>query len=53
MCGIAGFIQSQRSNININYNVVANEMARAIKHRGPDNKGVWFDKIISIFYRYV
>ena len=52
MCGIAGFIQSQRSNININYNVVASEMARAIQHRGPDNKGVWFDNVLKVAMAY-
>ena len=43
MCGIAGFIQGRNSKVEINCNTVANEMADALKHRGPDDKGVWID----------
>ena len=39
MCGIAGFLGS-----NIDPNVTLGNMINAINHRGPDDKGVWFDK---------
>ena len=39
MCGIAGFLGT-----NINPNLTLGDMINAINHRGPDDKGIWFDK---------
>ena len=43
MCGIAGF-----SEVNSNYSNILNEMIKTIIHRGPDDKGVWFDDSVGI-----
>jgi len=52
MCGIAGFIQGKNSKVEINCNTVANEMADALKHRGPDDKGVWIDDESKVALSY-
>lgn len=39
MCGIAGFI----SNNSLDFKVVLNKMVAEMKHRGPNNSGVWFN----------
>ena len=52
MCGIAGFIQGKNSKIEINCNAVANGMADALKHRGPDDKGVWIDDESKVALSY-
>ncbi len=52
MCGIAGFIQGKSSKININYNAVVNQMADALEHRGPDDKGFWIDDESNIALSY-
>ena len=41
MCGIAGFVD--RSLGGEQARVVLAAMARAIRHRGPDGEGLWFD----------
>ena len=41
MCGIGGIFQVNRSN-----NRELSKLIGAIKHRGPDNTGTWFDKNI-------
>ena len=43
MCGIGGIFQANRSN-----NIELSKLIGAIKHRGPDNTGTWFDKNISL-----
>tara|TARA_B100000787_G_scaffold34524_1_gene23916 strand:- start:11738 stop:13630 length:1893 start_codon:yes stop_codon:yes gene_type:complete len=43
MCGIGGIFQVNRSN-----NRELSKLIGAIKHRGPDNTGTWFDKNISL-----
>ena len=47
MCGIAGFLSS-----NINPDVVLGDMINAINHRGPDDKGTWFDKNVGIGFAH-
>ncbi len=47
MCGIAGF----RSAGNENNKVTLDSMLATITHRGPDEKGVLFDKDLSIGMR--
>ncbi len=39
MCGIAGFIDQQRSRENAEHLIDA--MCKVIRHRGPDDQGVW------------
>ena len=45
MCGIAGF---WKNNLVIDFEKTSNLMAKCLEHRGPDNKGVWFDKNIGL-----
>ncbi|MEL7559373.1 MULTISPECIES: asparagine synthase (glutamine-hydrolyzing) [Stutzerimonas stutzeri subgroup] len=40
MCGIAGF----KTSSNVNYVEVLNGMTNAMKTRGPDDSGLWFDE---------
>ena len=47
MCGIAGFLSS-----NINPDIVLGDMINAINHRGPDDKGTWFDKNVGIGFAH-
>lgn len=42
MCGFAGFI-SNNSNCSANPEGIAKAMAESIKHRGPNDAGVWLD----------
>ncbi|SMC76136.1 asparagine synthase (glutamine-hydrolyzing) [Pedobacter africanus] len=41
MCGIAGFLTKEK---NINFDKQLLSMGEAIKYRGPDDFGVWFDE---------
>lgn len=51
MCGIAGFI-SRDQVVNRNENVaVLDRMCRAIKHRGPDDQGMFLDGRASLGMR--
>ena len=43
MCGIAGYVGKTFSPDHCLF-----EMINAIKHRGPDDSGVWFDKNAGI-----
>ena len=52
MCGIAGFFKSQKSNLNVDGSIIANQMADTLKHRGPDDKGVWTDDVLGIALAY-
>lgn len=43
MCGLAGFVET-RGGIQLSeLEARANRMADALRHRGPDDKGVWAD----------
>ena len=44
MCGITGFVSTKR----IDHNAALDKMVTALHHRGPDNKGVWFDERYGI-----
>jgi len=48
MCGIAGFIDTKASMANNALEVVVNRMTGAIKHRGPDDNGVWVDQKFGV-----
>jgi len=41
MCGFAGFVDS--SSVHFNHEGILDSMGAAIKSRGPDSSGVWFD----------
>jgi asparagine synthase (glutamine-hydrolysing) len=46
MCGFAGAIQHNRTDEEWRENLT--RMAESIKHRGPDDEGLWFDRKNSI-----
>lgn len=47
MCGIAGFLAVRTGNGD-SPQVVAQRMATALAHRGPDAEGVWVDEVAGI-----
>jgi asparagine synthase (glutamine-hydrolysing) len=49
MCGIAGFIDQQRSRENAEHLIDA--MCKVIRHRGPDDQGVWADNGVALGMR--
>lgn len=44
MCGIAGFIDLEKSSSESRLKAVAGGMADSLRHRGPDDSGVWADE---------
>src|SRR5258707_7591804 len=49
MCGIAGFIDVGRSRDNAEQHI--DRMCQVIRHRGPDDRGVWVDDGIALGMR--
>ncbi len=43
MCGFAGFIDLTRSRCEDEQQFIAEEMGETVRHRGPDDGGVWVD----------
>src|SRR3990170_3091949 len=43
MCGIAGLLDLKRRSGDNELRVLAANMAGALHHRGPDDRGVWVD----------
>ena len=43
MCGIAGFIDCRRQTPADRLDALAEGMAESLKHRGPDDSGIWTD----------
>lgn len=48
MCGFAGFLDSSASVSNDNLRTLAERMAEPIRHRGPDDSGVWVDERVGL-----
>lgn len=44
MCGIAGFLAGSAFHSGEGASAIAQRMANAIAHRGPDDSGVWVDE---------
>lgn len=49
MCGIAGFIDAQRSNEDATH--LIDTMCRVIRHRGPDDQGIWVGDGVALGMR--
>jgi asparagine synthase (glutamine-hydrolysing) len=47
MCGFAGFF-SNRTLLRDNFKDVLTKVGQTIRHRGPDDSGVWLDKSAGI-----
>ena len=43
MCGIAGFVGAASDINGGNVDAIAESMAASLRHRGPDDQGVWID----------
>ncbi len=48
MCGLAGFVDFSQRTSSADLRFIALQMASAIKHRGPDDEGVWTDSAIGL-----
>ena len=46
MCGIAGFIDGERSRDNAEQ--LIERMCQVIRHRGPDDQGIWVDDGVAL-----
>ncbi len=49
MCGIAGFIDVQRGRDNAKW--LIGSMCKVIRHRGPDDQGVWVGDGVALGMR--
>jgi asparagine synthase (glutamine-hydrolysing) len=49
MCGIAGFIDAERSRENAEQ--LIDRMCQVIRHRGPDDQGVWVGEGVALGMR--
>ena len=48
MCGIAGFVDNRRANDAETLADIADAMAEPLRHRGPDDAGVWTDPAAGV-----
>ena len=48
MCGIAGYFTVNNERNNGEMAAIANGMANAIEHRGPDSSGVWVSEQVGL-----
>src|SRR5689334_8110222 len=51
MCGIAGFIDRRNAG-STDYPRVAEAMATPLRHRGPDDAGVWIDPLAGVAFAH-
>ena len=48
MCGFAGFIDTSLQNNSDHLHQTAQKMSNALRHRGPDDSGVWVDPAVGV-----
>lgn len=48
MCGITGFIDLTRTTSADELQIVVTRMADGLRHRGPDDAGVWVDPTVGV-----
>ena len=48
MCGITGFIDLQSARTPEDLEALAGSMANTLRHRGPDDSGVWVDASLGL-----
>ena len=51
MCGITGWINLKRSNLNDGAEAVLHSMCDTIVHRGPNSEGLWLDDTVALGMR--
>lgn len=52
MCGISGFLNATSSHSSDQIERLAGAMATALRHRGPDDQGVWSDAEAGIAFAH-
>src|SRR3984957_1987367 len=50
MCGIAGFLDTSRSSSSEQLTLIARRMATSLRHRGPEDEGIWVDPNTGIAF---
>jgi len=50
MCGITGFLDTSRSKSSEQLTLIARRMATSLRHRGPEDEGVWVDPTTGIAF---
>jgi asparagine synthase (glutamine-hydrolysing) len=50
MCGIAGFLDTRQKNGPEELSSIARRMATSLRHRGPEDEGVWADAATGIAF---
>jgi asparagine synthase (glutamine-hydrolysing) len=50
MCGITGFLDTSRSKSSEQLTLIARRMATSLRHRGPEDEGVWADPATGIAF---
>ena len=48
MCGIAGFWEFEAAGGEADMAAVASSMCDQLKHRGPDDNGIWLDAALGV-----
>src|SRR5713226_6583335 len=48
MCGIAGFLDTTLRNPSEHLRAIARRMGDTIRHRGPDDAGIWVDAAAGV-----
>ncbi len=51
MCGIAGWINLEKSNLGLPAESILHSMCERIVHRGPDSEGLWIDDQVALGMR--
>jgi asparagine synthase (glutamine-hydrolysing) len=51
MCGIAGWINLEKSSSNNHTEAVLHSMCETILHRGPNSEGLWLDDTVALGMR--
>ena len=50
MCGITGFLDTSHSKSSEQLTLIARRMATSLRHRGPEDEGVWADPATGIAF---
>jgi len=48
MCGIAGFVQLNSSGTEFDHAARLRAMIGTVRHRGPDDEGIWSDGVCGL-----
>lgn len=48
MCGVTGFVDLKRETSQADLESLAQKMAATLRHRGPDDSGVWADETCGV-----